>query len=501
MKVMFIYGGFENLGIEYLSAVLKEHGFQTQLAFDPQLFNDPFLKIGSLGRFFSYQRCLLKQIKEFNPGIVAFSVVSANYMWALDLAEKIKLSSSAHITFGNIHPTSVPEKVIKQGCVDSVIVGEGEFAFLDLANSIRAGEIDYTIKNIWFKKDAEIISNPVRPYIEDLNYLPFPDKELYYREIPAYKRGYTIITRRGCINSCSYCHNSVKDKIYSKEPKRVRFRSVGNVLEELRLAKRKYDFRLLRVNDDIFTYDKKWIREFSQQYRKDIDIPLYCFGSPNTIDEEVISCLKEAGCYQLCLGAQSTNPWIRKKIFNRDGSNEHIIRAIRLCRKYSIRIVVDNIIGYPGEKEDNLLEMAEFYNKYRPHRICIFWLVYYPRISIVETAEEMGILDKKDIDKLEEEPYDTANTLYNKTHARQWKKYHLFLVLYHLFPAGLFNWMLQNKLYRFLPTINAAFIEYAYTVFARDRLDIPRRRYYIRYLNYIPKVIYGKIKEFLDGCR
>lgn len=496
---MFIYGGFENVGIEYLSAVLNEHGFQTRLAFDPQLFNDPFLRIKYLDKFFSYQKWLIKQIKEFNPKIVAFSIVSANYVWALNLAKKIRFFSSAHITLGGIHPTSVPERVIKQDCVDSVVVGEGEFALLDLANSIRSGKADYSIKNIWFKKDGQIIKNPPRPYINDLDSLPFPDKALYYREIPAYKKGYTIITRRGCINSCSYCHNSIIDQVYSKEPKRIRLRSVDNVLEELKGAKRKYNFRLLRVNDDLFTYDKNWLKEFSHRYKKEINIPLYCFGSPATIDEEVIAYLKEARCYQLCLGVQSINPWVRREIFHRPGSNAQIIRASELCRRYNIRVVVDNIIGYPEEKENDLLEMAEFYNKYRPHRICIFWLVYYPRTSIVEIAKKRGVLDKSDIDKLEEEPYDTANTLYNKAHAKQKKRYYLFLVLYHLLPAKLFGWMLKNKLFRFLPTINPALVEYPYTIFARDRLDIPRSRYYIRYLKYIPKVIYGRIRGFING--
>ena len=488
---MFIYGGFENLGIEYLSAVLKAHGFKTQLALDPRLFDDPFLKVKSLGKICSYQKTILRRIKEFDPGLIVFSVVSADYVWAINLATEIKNVSGAHITFGGIHPPSVPERVIKQNCVDSVVVGEGEFALLDLANSLRAGKADYSIKNIWFRAVGRFIENEVRPYIENLDSLPFPDKELYYNEISAYKKGYTVITRRGCINSCSYCHNSVIDSIYFSQPKRIRLRSTDNVIEELKQAKNKYRFKLLRVNDDIFTSEKRWLKEFCLRYEKEIDAPLYCFGSPATIDEEMVSYLKRAGCYQLCLGVQSVNPMVRRDIFRRPGSNEEIIRAIKLCRRHKIRVVVDNIIGYPGEKDEHLLEMAKFYSEHRPDRICVFWLVYYPRTSIVETAEEKEVLNKESIEKLEENPFDTANTLFNEAHDKQKKKYHLFMVLYHLMPAWLFNWMLENKFYKILPNINPAPVEYLYTIFAKDRLDIPRRRYYRRYLKYLPQVIFN----------
>lgn len=496
MRVNFVSGGFENLGIEYLSAVLEQHGFETKLALDPQLFNDPFLRITTLGKLFNYQKVVLNEIEQFNPEIIAFSVVSADYSWAVDLAQKIKSFSNAHITFGGIHPSSVPEKVLAHNCVDSVVLGEAEYALLDLANSIKSGKVDKSIQNIWFKDNNTIIKNSIRPYISDLDTIPFPNKELYYKEIPEYTRGYTIITRRGCIKSCSFCHHSFVDALYSEEPKRMRLRSVENVLDELKIAKKKYNFKFLRINDEIFTYNKDWLRKFVQLYETEIDVPIYCFASPGTIDEEIITLLKRAKCYQICMGVQSPNPKVRKEIFKRSESNDKVIQAIQLCRKHKIRLVIDNIIGYPGETENNLLQMAEFYNKHRPHRICVFWLVYYPRTFITQIAKNMGILNDEDIEKLENEPFDTANTLFNNAHTKIKKRYHLFLVLFNILPAKLFNFMLIKKWYKYLPTINPALIEYPYTIFAKDRLDIPRRRYYVRYLKYLPKVIFQKRNKY-----
>lgn len=271
-------------------------------------------------------------------------------------------------------------------------------------------------------------------------------------------------------------------------------RSVDNVIGELRQAKKKYNYRLLRINDDLFTSDKEWLKEFSSQYSKEIGVPFYCFGSPATVDEEVITYLRKGRCYQLCLGVQSVNPQVRKHIFNRHEDNENIISAIRLCRQHNIRVVVDNIIGYPSETKDHFFEMAKFYSQYRPHRICTFWLVYFPGTDIVDIAKEKGVLEDKDIQKIIQEPYDTANTLHNKLHFKEKQRYCLLLELYHILPINIFRWLLKHKLFRFLPPINPAIISYLYTIFARDRLDIPRRRYYIRYLKYIPEVLLNKIK-------
>ena len=142
--------------------------------------------------------------------------------------------------------------------------------------------------------------------------------------------------------------------------------------------------------------------------------------------------MKKAGCYQLCLGVQSIDPWVRREIFHRPGSNDQIVRAIKLCRDNNIRVVVDNIIGYPQESKDSLSEISRFYSEHRPDRICIFWLVYYPRTAIVDIAQEAGVLTREEIERLEEEPYDTANTLYNRAHLNQKKRDYLFLVLWEI---------------------------------------------------------------------
>ena len=133
MRVVFSYPCFENLGLEYLSACLLQAGFETKLVFDPQLFNDPFVTIGPLARAFDVSASLPAQVLAEEPGLVAISVLAANYQWALDLAAGIRASSDVPIVFGGIHASAAPEAVMENPQVDYCIVGEGEQPLVQLA--------------------------------------------------------------------------------------------------------------------------------------------------------------------------------------------------------------------------------------------------------------------------------------------------------------------------------------------------------------------------------
>ena len=128
MKIAFVYPAFENLGIEYISAMLKKYGHETFLLFDPQLFNDLFLKMKFISKIFDYQDEIVKSIEKRRPQPVAFSVVSDNFNCACSYAEKIKRKfPNIIIAFGGPHITAVPENVLSNWFVDFVISGEGEY--------------------------------------------------------------------------------------------------------------------------------------------------------------------------------------------------------------------------------------------------------------------------------------------------------------------------------------------------------------------------------------
>ncbi|MDP2043751.1 MAG: cobalamin-dependent protein, partial [Candidatus Omnitrophota bacterium] len=207
MKITLISMGAENLGVEYLSIVLKKAGHQVSLVFDPALFSSEVFFEGKgnkvLSKIFNRKKKMLEEIKLLDPGLIGFSVLTSNYQWSLDIAKSIKEFFDIPIVFGGLHSTIVPERVIKNKCVDMIVVGEGEYALLDIADNLETNKRNYHLNNVWFKDNGKIIQNGLRPLVNDLDSLPFPDKGLFYQKVPPYQHEYTIMASRGCSFNCS----------------------------------------------------------------------------------------------------------------------------------------------------------------------------------------------------------------------------------------------------------------------------------------------------------
>ena len=389
IKMAFVTGPEENLGIKYLSATLKQHDHQTALFIDPQLFNDEILSIKSLSRIFDAKERLVRDVISYQPDIIGFSVCTDFSKWAQDFASKIKERANIPIIFGGIHPTSVPEEVIRQDAVDMICIGEGEFPILELAESFGKRTNRTDIRNIWFKRDGQIIKNPLRA-LADVNALPFPDHDLYAGKKNGYfNMGYHTIASRGCPYRCSYCCHSVIKNLYgAKEYYRVR--NPVNLIKELEIAKQRYAFKIVRFYDDIFPHEEPWLEEFSALYRTKIRRPFICYLHPGLVTERRVALLKKAGCSEIRLGIQTLNPDIRKNILHRDETNGAIEKAISCLKKNEIKVVTENILGLPLEKDSDVIEMMRFYNVNRPTRNHYFWLRYYPGLEIETYKEILG---------------------------------------------------------------------------------------------------------------
>ena len=483
MKITFVYMGGENLGVGYLSAFLKRAGHQVNLVFDPALFESQMsIDNKFLARIFNSQEKLIEAIKRNKPHLLAFSVITATYRWSLNLAMAIKEVMDIPIVFGGIHPTLVPENVLKSGCVDMVIRGEGEEAILELAESLEKGNLDYKIRNVWFKNKGTIIRNPVRPPIQNLDKLPFPDKELYYSEYPVFKNEYSIITARGCPFHCTFCVNSALKSVYSGAQKYYRKRSVDNVISELALQKGKKI--IVAIEDDTFAIDREWLKEFSRRYSKEIRFPFCCSLHPAMVNKDVVKLLKNANCYLVYLGIQSASGETRKRILKRYESNEQIMQAARLIKKSGINLSIDHILGLPYEWEEEQIMAANFYNQLKPSRVNCYWLTYFPKIEIIKEAKEAGLISedavmciengfgKTDDDENDEEIPRDRKLLFGK-----------FRTLFHLMPLippKLTHLIIKNRLYRFLPS--SVIFGKVFIIVNAFRLRQKRLWIYIKYL-------------------
>ena len=400
MRITFVQSESENLAVEYLSSILKSRGHTVSLVFDSKLFNTTIIKNRFWNKLFDIKDILISEIVLSKPDLVAFSVLTGDYLWAINTAKSIKEKINVPIIFGGIHPTSVPEVVISNEYVDIICIGEGEYPLVELAESLQMG-IDYSIKNLWFKNNGGVIRNEIRPLLEELDSLPFPDKEIFYSKVPLYKKIYTTMVSRGCPYICTYCCNNILKKIYQGKGRYLRIRGVENVMDELHMAKEKYKPKYFSFPDDTFTTDKAWLHNFIARYKKEINMPFLCYTHTRFINEEVAKLLKYGGCFWLNIGIQTASENNRRKILKRIESNEEIAQAARNCHKAKLNFSIDHIFNIPYEGPKEYLEALKFYNELRPTIINSFYLRYYPKAEIIDIAKEAGIIDEETVKLIE----------------------------------------------------------------------------------------------------
>lgn len=488
MHVLFISSACETLAIEHLSASLKQAGHQCSLCFDPQLFNDTFLYNRCLSKLFDYSDEIVNDVQSLNPDLIAFSVVSDNYPWAINLANKIKMVLDTPIVFGGVHPSSVPEYVIEQSSVDYIVIGEGEEALVDLASHINDPNICMKIPNIWMKKGKDVVKNEVRPLVQDLSTLPLPDKDIFYKKIPYLHEGYITITSRGCVNKCTFCNNSLyKDHIYRGKGRFFRRRSPENVLAELTEAKEKYHYSAVHFWDEIFISDKKWLFQFLEGYKKEIGVPFTCCIHVNFIDEEVVSLLKDANCWQAIMGVQSLNEELKEKILNRRETNKQVRKTIQLLRNAGILTICENMLGLPTQTEEDLINMLRFYNETRPNRLSLYFIRYYPKTKIIDIAIEHKMLTKEDVEELNTgliaRSFIQGGTIRKKTFAR----IQGFLTFIPVLPKWLNRLLVRIKIYNILPNFGMLTHSIARILDRNKEFDIDAFRFKKRYKTFMLK--------------
>lgn len=487
MRITFLAMGAENLGIEALSAFLKQVGHEVALAYDPSLFDDKtYYKIGFLAKLFAVKKQVINKVIDFKPDLIGINVFVDNFKWACFIAGEIKKRMNVPVIFGGVFPTACPETVLKEDCVDMVCLGEGEGALLELLNSMEKGNIDYNIKNIWFKKDGQIIKNEIRELL-DLDKLPFYDKELFANEIPM-KNYYLTVTQKGCPYSCTYCEHNFLRKFDQGKGQHLRRRSIDNIIKELKIMKERYGFKEVDFKDNIFTVDKQWTLDFLKRYKEEINLPFRILSHPLCMDEDIAKALKEAKVHRVQLGIQSMNPKTRREVLKRYETNEQIMKCFNALDKYKVNYSVDHIFGLPGETEEDLVAATKVYAKLKScSRVTVFWLTYFPKTDMVDIALKAGLIGEKDIESIEngnEPTYQTEEgSVRDEKLKDTFKNYQLLFRVIPILPEFVVNFILGHKLqryFKYLPRKFVILLADHYVSFVRhDYAAIHYLRYYL----------------------
>jgi anaerobic magnesium-protoporphyrin IX monomethyl ester cyclase len=377
-KILFVQNvPFEFMGPMYLSALLKKHGHECRLIIVSEEADD------------------LRRIAEIDPDLIAFSTMTGPHKWVLETAAKIKRARNRPVILGGPHPTFFPG-IIHEPCVDMICVGEGEFALLELSERLDRGEDISAIQNLWVKRDGKVFKNGLRPLIEDLDILPFPDRSLYdgcriLRSVPAMK----FLTGRGCPHRCAFCFNHSFNELYRGLGRVVRKRNIDHLISEIRETARTYHLDLVRFPDDSFTGNRAWLLEFLGRYKKEIGLPYTGLARANELDEDVVVALKASGCLNVFFGVETGSEDLRNRVLKKNLTNAQLVEAARLLRKYKVRFGTYNMFGLPGETLAQALETIRLNHRLRPDYTINNMFQPYPRTEIVDYAVEHGFLDAR----------------------------------------------------------------------------------------------------------
>jgi len=454
LRIMFGAVGSENISTEYVSAMLKAHGHQCAIAFDRALFDDKqYFSFPKLAKFFDDRDEVVQEILDYRPDVLAFTVFADNFQWCLDISRRVKRHLNVPVILGGIHPSSAPETCIAQPEVDVICLGDGEYPMLEYVESLARGEVDYTIKNLWFRRDGDVIKNPLRPN-PDINALPPPDKELFAEHVPI-GRYYLSVTNKGCVSTCAFCcENFYYD--FGKQNKLGRFfreRSVDSVIAEFKDAESKYGVEYIDIKNNVLSNSLDWQFEFLRRYKQEVGVPFRIMGYPKLMTAEISRALVDAGCKHVQMGVQSLNQKIRSGVLNRHETDEDIYMAVDGMEAAGLDYSTDIMVGIPGESDEDI-EMAIRWLADKKHlrRASIFWLEYAANTQITRYAHENNYINEDDMRAVEEgrqNNYLSTGSVNEKEIRDRLFNYHMLFRLLPVTPAWLTNFILRTRAYRF----------------------------------------------------
>jgi anaerobic magnesium-protoporphyrin IX monomethyl ester cyclase len=397
MKILFIYPNINaqigfNYGIAYISGFLKAHGIETHLINVNEKLGYPL----DLAR-------IKEDVLRIRPDIVGFSVLTTQHKYALEIARDIKRYHDVPMLFGGIHPTMDPSGTLSESAVDWICVGEGEEALLEVA---RKGD-PKGVRNLGYRQNGAHLVEPLRPFV-DITKLPFKDYEIFdFQQMIDAKEGWVGLTAsRGCPFRCSYCLNHKIMGLYKEHGHLPRYylrrHTVDQVIAEIDYLLTRYrGIKMFIFDDDIFTFDKEWLADFSRRYREVTDIGFVCNAHPRVFDTEMARHLKEAGCRIVKFGLESGSERVRKGVLRRYMTNDHIERSFEAAHKFGLHTSAFVMVGLPHEKEEDLLDTVRLLGRIQPGRFR--WSLFFPFVGTraYEIADEAGYIDVERMKELD----------------------------------------------------------------------------------------------------
>jgi len=294
-----------------------------------------------------------EKLATISPDIVGITCNSHERFFSFDIAKWTKESGNIKVVVGGPHVTFTAEETINNiPLIDIVVRHEGELTMKELCDKLANEESLNDVKGITFKdKHGEIRSNPPRPFITDLDALPFPSRHLLdiekydlFLPISTKPRVTNMITSRGCPFTCKFCSATIMSG------KMIRVRSPENSVDEIEAILKEYPhLDGLFIYDDHFTTDKKRTTAICEKIKeRGLHFKWGCYSRVDSIDKEIVKTLKSAGCEMVSFGVESGSLKVLKAM-KKNTTPEQIIEAIKTVKAEGISARSSFLYRYPGE--------------------------------------------------------------------------------------------------------------------------------------------------------
>ena len=377
MKILLIYPYFLEarvltaedvsavpLGVYYLAAVLKDGGYDVQIA----NWND----IGATAD--EFRELLVEQ----KPDLIGFSVLHGNRWGGIEIARLAKqIDPRITIVFGGVGATFLWRHFLTHfDEVDYVVIGEGEQPLYNLVRHLHCGSpaSRETISGLAFRKDGQVVRTAGTRPVAHLDDLPDPSKYFTYRHLSL---------TRGCTGNCNFCGSP---QFWGR---RVRFHSARYFVAQIERLYQK-GMRFFYFSDDTFTMNKKRVIAVCKKIiAKDLDITWNAISRADCIDEEILYWMRRAGCIQISYGVESGSEKIRaflqKKI-----DTDSILKAFRLTRHYGIMARAYFIYGCPEESWQTIDETIDLMDRIKPLSTVFYILDIFPGTGLYENFKRQS---------------------------------------------------------------------------------------------------------------
>ncbi len=394
----------ENNAIRIMAAMLRREGYYAAEIYFKDWKNNSFSPPTSVEL-----KNLVKILKKEEIDIAAISLRASAYLKvATQITHLIQEEVGIPVIWGGTHVILCPEESIQ--VADMICIGEGEIPLLKLAEKFSNGEPIDDIPNIWIRKKDKIIKNPLMDLVQDLDSLPFrdytsPDKyvimgrRVYRRDPMIDDPIFQIMTSRGCPFHCAYCYNSTLRKIFKGKGKYYRVRSVDNVIEELKLAKKNFkNLKRIKFDDEVFNFEDTWVTEFMEKYKREIGLPFECFTEPKLVNYERFAKMKEAGLEIVYMGIQNSFR-ITKELYDRDTPADVIKRAANILHQLKLDARYQVILDDPLSTSEDKAALFELLMDFeRPFELYLFSLTVFPNTELAHKLLKMGLITEDQIE-------------------------------------------------------------------------------------------------------